>query len=237
MTSASARLPVLNGCASLQLSRGLNALIDACDFPELSRSTWFVTQTRRGGRLYAATDALADGRPGRVSLHRHLIGDPPGVLTDHVNQDSLDNRRRNLRPASTSQNTANGPKSCRGGRSSSRFKGVSRYRFDGRWQAGVCRDRHRYYLGLYLTETEAATAYNHAARLLFGDFARLNRFEPGEDLSEARRIAVERDVGRRLARIGIPLDDGLLRLRSAGLRPAAPPLRRSSLRRPASLQP
>jgi hypothetical protein len=192
-------LPISQGCATLALTKGLSVLIDEADLAELSRSKWFATQTRRGGRYYAATDLLAGGRPGRVALHRHLLGEPPGALGDHVNNDSLDCRRRNLRPASRSQNVANGPKRRRGGRASSEFKGVARHERGGRWQAGICKDHHRYHLGIYLAE--AALAYDHAARLLFGSFARVNTISAELAPPPARRMAIEREVERRLARV------------------------------------
>lgn len=202
MTRSLPQLRIIAGCCTLQLTKGLNALIDQADFGELSRSKWFVTQTRRGGRFYAATDALAGGRPGRVTLHRHLIGEPPGILADHHNNDSLDCRRANIRQATPSQNSSNSPKRRRGGRATSKLKGVARHAPSGRWQAGICRDRRRYYLGLYLTEVEAAAAYDHAARLLFGAFARVNDLPADQAPPPARRVAIEREVERRLARAG-----------------------------------
>lgn len=94
------------------------------------------------------------------------------------------------------QNVANGPKRRRGGWASSPFKGVARYKAGGRRQAGICHDHRRFHLGVYLTEIEAAVAYDHAARLLFGAFARPN------NIPAARRMVIEQDVERRLARVG-----------------------------------
>jgi hypothetical protein len=54
----------------------------------------------------------------------------------------------------------------------------------------------------YLAEAEAAVAYNRAARLLFGDFARPNEIHSAEAPPPARRLLIEREVERRLARGG-----------------------------------
>ena len=202
MIAPSPMLPVLDACCTLQLSKGLNALVDAADFRELSRAKWFTSQTRRGGRFYAATDRSPDGASRRITLHRYLLGDPPGVLADHVNNDPLDCRRSNLRPASPSENTANMPKRSRGARVSSAFKGVARHAPTGHWQAGICRDRRRYYLGVYPREAEAAVAYDRAAVLLFGAFARTNEIPEDQAPEAARRRAIEQAVERRLARGG-----------------------------------
>jgi hypothetical protein len=102
-------------------------------------------------------------------MHREVLGDPQGVV-DHINGDTLDNRRANLRVASYSGNNRNTRKrqGC-----SSRFKGVDRHR--GAWRARITPPGGRQVtLGHFASELEAALAYNAHARRLFGEFARLN---------------------------------------------------------------
>jgi hypothetical protein len=196
------QLPVLDGCCTIPLTQGKSALIDVADYPEISRHRWCAMQNRRGGRFYAARDVRVDGRPRRIALHRHLAGDPPGLAVDHANDDSLDDRRANLRPATRFDNEANQRKRRRRRGTTSPWKGVSRHARGKPWQASICRGRLRHHLGVYVTEAEAAWAYDCAAKRLFGAFARLNDPPAPEAPSAARRREIERDVERRLARGG-----------------------------------
>jgi hypothetical protein len=94
-------------------------------------------------------------------------GDWPDEIIDHINGDRSDNRIENLREASRSQNMAN-----RGPRKGKKYKGV--YQRGNRFQAYISKNRERKNLGWFSCEHEAAKAYNIAAKLLHGDYARLN---------------------------------------------------------------
>jgi hypothetical protein len=58
------------------------------------------------------------------------------------------------------------------GRGTSGFKGVFTHR--KKWLARICVNRKDHYLGVFNTKEEAAAAYDAAARILHGKFARLN---------------------------------------------------------------
>lgn len=97
-----------------------------------------------------------------------IIAPPAGFMIDHANRKKLDNRRGNLRIATSSQNQAN--RTMSNGR---RFKGVhllpsGKYRavigFKGTWVHG----------GTFSTEEEAALKYDQMARHHFGEFAATN---------------------------------------------------------------
>jgi hypothetical protein len=97
----------------------------------------------------------------------YVKGEWPSGLLDHENRVKKDNRIVNLRIATYSQNGAN----CKGqdGKTSS-HKGVSWHKRDKRWRV-VLGKKH---VGNYLTEDEAAVAYNKAATERYGEFARVN---------------------------------------------------------------
>lgn len=120
----------------------------------------------------------ADGTRGKASLHRDILGEEcKGRLVDHINKNPLDNRRCNLRLATVSQNAMNQAKQKN---RSSKYKGVnldkSRNRVK-RWRAQIKKEGKKMHLGRFLTEKEAAEAYNAAAQELFGEFASLNVIE------------------------------------------------------------
>lgn len=110
-----------------------------------------------------------------VRLSRLLLGAPSGLDTDHINGDTLDNRRSNLRLASRRQNMQNF--SGFPSRRRSRFKGViwhrdQRLRRGGQWVYQIRANGHRI-VGYAKTEEEAAQRYNALARAHFGEFARI----------------------------------------------------------------
>ena len=88
-------------------------------------------------------------------------------MVDHRNGVGADNRRYNLRKCTQQQNLWNG-RAHRDG--SSKYRGVSWFKRQGRWRVqiqGKC-------IGYYDDEVEAARAYNVEAKLRFGEFARPN---------------------------------------------------------------
>ncbi len=144
------------------------ALVDAGDLERVADYQWRLLRGHNG-RLYAYATGL-------VYMHRLVLGTPPGYETDHINGDGLDNRRANLRVASCSQNSANAGKPRRPGGepTSSTYKGVSWDRSRSRWQAKIEIDGRCHNLGRYDDEAEAARAYDVAAHVAWGEFARLN---------------------------------------------------------------
>lgn len=93
-------------------------------------------------------------------------------MVDHVDGDRLNNKIENLRAATNQENLRN--MKSRGG--SSGFKGVS-YRARNKfrkYEAQIMVDRKYKHLGSFVSEEEAAHAYDAAALELFGNFANLN---------------------------------------------------------------
>jgi len=138
-------------------SRGIfNVLFDKEDFELVNKHTWLILKTG-----YAATST----RHGiRETMHRLIMNTPKGMDTDHISGIKLDNRRINLRICTTAQNTQNVSK-----RVTSFYKGVHKTR-NNTYQAKVGKS----YLGAFRTAELAAKAYNEAAKIQFGEFAKLN---------------------------------------------------------------
>lgn len=152
------------------LTQGRVAMIDAEDWPLVAVYQWHAA--RRDKNVYAASN---EAKPLGYYMHRLIAGAKPGDHVDHRNGNGLDNRRANLRICTNAENRRN----MRIHRGASRYKGVALDRRQpGRpWVAYINIDGRRHSLGAYVTEIEAARAYNAAALELHGEFACLNTIE------------------------------------------------------------
>ncbi len=107
-----------------------------------------------------------------VYMHWAIIGKPPkGGLTDHINGNSLDNQKTNLRTCTHAENMRN-RRSDQGSRS--HYKGVCWHNQNNKWVVRIAVNRKQIYLGCFISELDAAKAYDAAARAHHGEFARLN---------------------------------------------------------------
>ena len=138
----------------------LRVKIDDEDIPIISAYTWYPSWS--GKRFYIKAWYKGHG----VYLHRVLCGAKLGEEVDHVNTDSLDNRKMNLRICSRVENAMNRGKVRR---NTSGYKGVS---WDRGWLSQIQFRGKHFNLGRYSTPEEAHLAYQKKARELAGDFAR-----------------------------------------------------------------
>lgn len=112
---------------------------------------------------------------GSIPICRLLLGVSGGdQQVDHVDGNTLNNRRSNLRRATSQQNAFN---QCKRQGCTSRFKGVFWRKNRSRWCAMLCLGYRNIYLGSFTEESDAARAYNIAACTYFGEFARINDLE------------------------------------------------------------
>lgn len=159
----------------VRLTRGMEALISAEDWPLVGGYLWHAHDAGRG--LIYASRRLCGG--GRIYMHREIVRPPRGMLVDHANRCGLDNRRSNLRLATRAQNAVN----CASRPGETGFRGVSRH--GSGFRARITRDGKELYLGTFRTVLEAAAAYDAAAREEHGPFAWLNFPDvPAPDLDE-----------------------------------------------------
>ncbi len=158
------RLPV----RTIPLSQGYAAIVDTADYDRVASHLWSVLKTTRAN--YACRGFRKDGRQVMALMHREIMAAPDDMQVDHRNHNGLDNRRTNLRICTNQQNIMN-PRRRAG---SSRFKGVSLNKRLSKWSAQIMVDGRKKHLGFFLEEMDAATAYDAAAKIHYGDFANLN---------------------------------------------------------------
>lgn len=146
---------------------------DTADYDWLMTWHWYAWFNKNGRCFYAVRTKPEeeDLNRGRVYMHRAIAGGIEGLHVDHIDQNSLNNRRENLRPATSSQNGCNRPVQVNSGNG---LKGVCLDKRYGTWYAQIKINKKPIHLGSFKTKEEAAIAYNEAAVRLHGEFACLN---------------------------------------------------------------
>lgn len=145
-------------------------LVSEEDYEWVSQYKWYVTKNG-----YATT--FQDGKI--QTLHRLICNTPKGMVTDHINNNRLDNRRENLRIVTHKQNSHNSQKPSPE-KTSSRYKGVQYFKAEGVWIANIMVDGKSVRIGSFQTEELAAKAYNIKAKELRGEYAYLNDIDHTE---------------------------------------------------------
>jgi hypothetical protein len=156
----------------IPLTRGKYAIVDPEDYDWLIQYKWHANG-RQSGSLYAVNQK-------KQKMHRLvMLNSNPyfeirntKMLVDHINGDSLDNRKANLRLATYAQNSWNSRHGI--GLGTSQYKGVIWSRRNRKWEAVIFFDRRRKHLGYFTDERKAAKEYDKAAKKLRGEFAVLN---------------------------------------------------------------
>jgi len=145
--------------------------------PETGIFTWLVGRPngvsagRRAGSLNRKGYLIikVDNRPYKAArlAHLYMTGEFPAALMDHESRIRSDNRWKNLRPASNSQNCANRLVENKTG-----HKGVVYRKSRHRFEAYLKKDGSRRFLGCFKTSAEAGVAYAAAAVQAFDSYAR-----------------------------------------------------------------
>lgn len=146
----------------IKLSKGKVTIVDDCDYEYCILYKWYTSSKGYAVRTYKGKT---------ICLHREILNVSKGLEVDHINGDRLDNRRENLRIVTSHQNGLNKIKRKE---ASSKYKGVHKCSRSGKYIARIMLGSKRKYLGLFLSEEEAAKAYNKEALKLHGEYASLN---------------------------------------------------------------
>jgi hypothetical protein len=131
----------------IPLTRGYVAIIDADQAEWVTKLTWHARG--KGHHIYAARF-----KPGgeHMDLHRALMDCPAGLCVDHINGNTLDNRKANLRICTHAQNMRN---------RHTESEAIGCYYDTKRcqWRTRVQRDGQTFNLGRFDTQEEAEAAY------------------------------------------------------------------------------
>jgi len=158
----------------IQLTQGKVAIVDDEDFIELNKLKWHADK-RANGKFYAVRKSICiNGKYINQKMHRMIVGDKLGLHTDHIDGDTLNNRRSNLRICTHQQNMMNKGVSKV---NKSGYKGVLYVKSRKMYKASITLNRKIIQLGYFYYIKQAAIAYNAAALKYHGEFANLNKID------------------------------------------------------------
>jgi len=150
--------------------KGRQLIVDDEGLTLLNSCEWYWGENRNGKFYLAKNAPTANGKQTTVKFHRQILKDLDltGLHADHINTNTQDNRRSNLRAATRAENQRNRsmPRNNTSG-----FKGVIFDKRNSRFTAQIGLHGTKY-LGSFTTALEASQAYQDAALKLHGKFAR-----------------------------------------------------------------
>lgn len=139
-------------------TNGYEFEVDECDAELAAKYKWHYVKPFNHGYICAGTRRL----------HRMILNAPKGTQVDHIDHDTLNNRRSNLRLATPAENSRNMRKKT----AKYEYKGI--YFQYGHWAAAVRVNGETKRIGQLQSAEAAAREYDKLARFYHGEFACLN---------------------------------------------------------------
>lgn len=160
-----------DGSVAIALQDGIRTIVDAETFEAIRGRRWHAeVSTKQPGQVYVFAGT---SRPGqRVWLHKYILGIGAGEIGDHIDRDTLNNRKINLRIATAGGSSRN--RSLTLGASGYRGVRAMGSSTELPFAAFITVNYKKIGIGRYKTAVEAALAYDEASRKLHGAFGVLN---------------------------------------------------------------
>ncbi len=153
---------------TIKLTQGKFALVDNEDFERVNQFKWYVGFMAK--RYWCGMREIRINQKRMTLLMSRFIMDVSysKIFVDHINHNTLDNRKCNLRICNSAENQRNRVISSN---NKSGYKGVSWHKRDQIWQACIRMDKKSIHLGYHNDPELAHKAYCKAAIKYHGKFA------------------------------------------------------------------
>lgn len=153
------------------MSYGKSFLFDIEDFPHVQEHYWVATTSGYAAHFYYERNENNKRVRRLLFFHRLIMGEPKGMDVDHINGDTLNNRKSNLRVCTSHNNDCNraAPKNNTSG-----HIGVSYSKHHKGWRAYITIYGKQIQLGVFDDIKEAVEARRLAEKQYFGEFSRMN---------------------------------------------------------------
>lgn len=150
---------------TIPLTRGYEAIVDDSDYDWLMQWKWHARPNKT--TAYAVRTKQVNNKRFTVWMHREVLMNPTGKQVDHINRNTLDNRKENLRPATPSQNQFNKTPT-------QKHTGVYFHKRDKIWHATIGYGGKVHHLGNFQAEQEAIDARKEAELKYYPEIATHN---------------------------------------------------------------
>jgi hypothetical protein len=157
---------------TIPLTKGYFTKVDDDDYKKFAIYRWYADASRLSEIRAVRSVNMGGKKIKRIILSREIMNAPKELKVDHINHNTLDNRKCNLRVCTQEENCRNRTKMTN---SKSKYKGVGWNTEMNKWIAKIVSKGNRIHLGVFADEWEAALAYNEAAKKYYGEFAYLNK--------------------------------------------------------------
>lgn len=129
------------------------------EFPNV----WSAIYSEKTKSFYAkGSTTVSRGKRINCGIHRWIMGLPKGMVVDHINHDTLDNRIENLRVVTNSENMQN-----RKGATATSKSGVRNVQWskqDGKWKVCIRLHQKTHFFGFYHSVEEAEIVARNVRR-------------------------------------------------------------------------
>jgi hypothetical protein len=151
----------------IPLTQGQFALVDDDDFERVNQFKWQAAYSPITDSFYAVRRTPAPERKA-IWMARFIMQTPPDMICDHVNHDTLNNQKSNLRNCTRAENKMNQ-------RSQNTVTGMKNiYVHKKRYRVEIMLDYKKVYLKSFKNLEEAIQARNEALKKYHGDFSNID---------------------------------------------------------------
>ena len=154
----------------IELTQSKFTKVDDRDYAYLNQWKWRAHKSYKN--CYRANrGVIINGKFKEIRMPNIIMNPQSGYVVDHINSDTLDNRRKNLRVCTPKQNSMN--KKIHEDKKSIRLKGVypQRNPHNGRWRSYIGINGKQIYLGAFACPLLAKLTYNKELVRVHGEFA------------------------------------------------------------------
>ena len=157
----------------IQLTQGKVAVVDDDLFNYLNQFKWFANNIN--GKFYVVRNiTVSKNKKNVIYMHRFIMKPNKGMVIDHLDGNTLNNQKNNLRICTHTENMRNSKISIN---NKSGYKGVSYQENRNNYRAQIKFNNKTINIGDFIDPIDAAKAYNAAALKYHGEFAHLNKID------------------------------------------------------------
>jgi hypothetical protein len=122
-------------------------------------NTWFLSCNGHTTNFYAVGMTYNEGQRKGVKMHRLIMDAPDNLQVDHMDRNTFNNTRDNLRVVTSALNAQNRSKTRN---NTSGHTGVRWHKPSGKWQVSIQANNKNIYLGTYTELMDAVKTRKQA---------------------------------------------------------------------------